>query len=463
MNQVSIQVPPDNHEEVPESPRNLIIERLQTEMTDQDQELQIREVKQELAIWCICSFAVLIVLVLLEIRTFSSFGLFIAFIPLVLLEVLSLTLRLLRIISNTSLKKNLSDSFISLGNLIFWSLLIIDLKSNSINLVLLTVPLALPAFVAMFVRSSRQSSCSAFSSHVRSTQLYVVFRWVKIIAVLFIGLKMENYTDWTWFGILWPVWICLGFLYVASAFIIGITVGSLCSWLYKDTQLSDVLCNLWLLYTTSGGALSVTVALMRLLKGFNSFVFFWPGIYLLLFLSCTGFFINSLAAWWTHLFTDQDIYSIPSNSASNLNSLPISRSTSIRNVSKNFKLPPKVLHRLTSTYFQPFEEKKLQKTLSDDLGVQKEFHIRNLSMPSQESKSINSSIDDSFEVRKCQICLENQSDAVLMDCGHGGICTFCADFLFESNNQCHMCRAEIVQVLKVKIKNSKLAEVVGVK
>lgn len=43
--------------------------------------------------------------------------------------------------------------------------------------------------------------------------------------------------------------------------------------------------------------------------------------------------------------------------------------------------------------------------------------------------------------KACVICFENQPDAVLMNCGHGGICHKCAVELWKkTDGLCHLCR-----------------------
>ena len=185
-----------------------------------------------------------------------------------------------------------------------------------------------------------------------------------------------------------------------------------------------------------------------------------------MFLLITIALNKHICKWWVNLFFEPEQYSIPSLSASNQVSLPISSYNSNRN--KALKLPPKALQRMTSTYFQPLEEiKKNKKTLSDDFNEKKNanLHLRNFSSPDLQRQPIHnhSSSDVSFADKKCAICVEGLCNAVLMDCGHGGICTFCAEFLLSSKGKCHMCRAEISQVLKIKIKKSKIVKVVGIK
>jgi len=286
-----------------------------------------------------------------------------------------------------------------------------------------------------------------------------------VITVLFISLKLEDYTKWSWFGILWPIWINLGFLFICSAFLLGTFVGSLCSYFHKDSRLEYTIVHFWLLFTVAGSSISVTLSLIRLINQ-EDYIFFWIIVYLFIFLLFTTSLNKHICQWWADLFFEPEQFSIPSLSASNQASLPISNYNSNRN--KALKLPPKALQRLTSTYFQPMEEIKVnKKTLSNDFNTKKNanLHSRNFSSPDVERQPIHihSSSDVSFADKKCAICVEGLCNAVLMECGHGGICTYCAEFLLSNKGKCHMCRAEISQVLKIKIKKSKIVKVVGIK
>ena len=49
----------------------------------------------------------------------------------------------------------------------------------------------------------------------------------------------------------------------------------------------------------------------------------------------------------------------------------------------------------------------------------------------------------------CYICYEKVPDAVLMTCGHGGICYDCAGALVKKSGQCMECRGDVTQIIKV--------------
>ena len=59
------------------------------------------------------------------------------------------------------------------------------------------------------------------------------------------------------------------------------------------------------------------------------------------------------------------------------------------------------------------------------------------------------------EKASCCICFSNLSDAVVMNCGHGGICYECGkSILLSSYVACHLCREPLVFVLQMDLSNT---------
>jgi hypothetical protein len=50
---------------------------------------------------------------------------------------------------------------------------------------------------------------------------------------------------------------------------------------------------------------------------------------------------------------------------------------------------------------------------------------------------------------QCLICYAKASDAIFLDCGHGGLCYDCALDIWKTSNECFLCRQEIFQVLQI--------------
>ena len=49
----------------------------------------------------------------------------------------------------------------------------------------------------------------------------------------------------------------------------------------------------------------------------------------------------------------------------------------------------------------------------------------------------------------CTLCLTSVANAVLMKCGHGGLCKPCAITMMQSERPCFLCREEIQYVYEV--------------
>eukprot|EP01017_Pseudomicrothorax_dubius_P009688 TRINITY_DN1333_c0_g1_i6.p1 TRINITY_DN1333_c0_g1~~TRINITY_DN1333_c0_g1_i6.p1 ORF type:complete len:677 (-),score=99.08 TRINITY_DN1333_c0_g1_i6:48-2078(-) len=54
-------------------------------------------------------------------------------------------------------------------------------------------------------------------------------------------------------------------------------------------------------------------------------------------------------------------------------------------------------------------------------------------------------------VSNCLVCFDRQPDAVIMDCGHGGLCYECAVELWEKTDACYLCRKPLTQILQVDL------------
>ena len=58
----------------------------------------------------------------------------------------------------------------------------------------------------------------------------------------------------------------------------------------------------------------------------------------------------------------------------------------------------------------------------------------------------------------CQICFTNDACAVLLDCGHGGICLDCAIDAMKKNNSCIFCREKVLQIIEIDMSGNNEAE-----
>jgi hypothetical protein len=100
--------------------------------------------------------------------------------------------------------------------------------------------------------------------------------------------------------------------------------------------------------------------------------------------------------------------------------------------------PPRELLRCSPTYYQ--------RNLSADPVQSVASQAAASLLESFRLDSIRASIDANL----CFICADNQPDAVLLECGHAGMCVECSYQLFRTRGpQCPMCRDVVVHVMRV--------------
>jgi len=166
MNQVSVEERVHSLEDLPESPRNLIIERLQTELSDREQEHFLKEIQTELAYYCLVCFILLVVFILLEIQPIINIGIEIPFIPLIILESGLLVFWISKTLLNRNDNNEISQVLSSFGASMFWVMVFIYLKTRGFNSILLCVPLILFSILKILIRKKPSNSCLLFTFHV---------------------------------------------------------------------------------------------------------------------------------------------------------------------------------------------------------------------------------------------------------------------------------------------------------
>ena len=59
------------------------------------------------------------------------------------------------------------------------------------------------------------------------------------------------------------------------------------------------------------------------------------------------------------------------------------------------------------------------------------------------------SLEIHIEVEQCLLCADKYANAVIMACGHGGVCFECAFKMQQVAGTCFICRAKIDKILKL--------------
>ena len=66
------------------------------------------------------------------------------------------------------------------------------------------------------------------------------------------------------------------------------------------------------------------------------------------------------------------------------------------------------------------------------------------------------------DIQTCYLCCERPPNAILMNCGHGGICYDCAVTSIKNNNTCVECRSTVEKIFKIDMSNNNLEVVKAV-
>ncbi len=75
--------------------------------------------------------------------------------------------------------------------------------------------------------------------------------------------------------------------------------------------------------------------------------------------------------------------------------------------------------------------------------------ITPLHFPGKEACFAGSAPIQQHPTDSCLVCMEHPQDAVLLDCGHSGLCVACACRLWERDRRCPLCREGIAGIMRV--------------
>ncbi|CAD8056695.1 unnamed protein product [Paramecium sonneborni] len=89
--------------------------------------------------------------------------------------------------------------------------------------------------------------------------------------------------------------------------------------------------------------------------------------------------------------------------------------------------------------------------------------LKGISMISDKQKQNQQRSISLSSFNSCCVCYENDSDALFMQCGHGGVCYHCALDMWKNKDECYLCRKKIERVLQIQVCNNEkdIYQVVG--
>ncbi|OMJ67913.1 hypothetical protein SteCoe_34808 [Stentor coeruleus] len=334
------------------------------------------------------------------------------------------------------------DLFVVVCNFLFFLLLTLHAANIGIFFVLTCIPLYFCNFVTLMKKSEYNSKCKDFASRSESA-----FRWILSITILFSGLKSLNLIDWKWHFVFWPIWVL-----VVSLGLIGIAqiihAGKVAYKAIKGMATCiDAICPIWMVYFCIGCGICIGNLFFEFLLYYEDgrskrisdalviMLLYFIGLFVLTFL-----FNNILITWFERYF-----YSGRVIMYNNQMFIPPLTNISTSQIIIEIKDHPQKMLKMSSIFYVSLDENY------DDQ------HEENKSEVDFNSVNIDGSIENG---KTCSICCEKEADAIIMNCGHGGICFDCSCEIVKKTKKCHICRTVIEKIYQFKPYNSSEVEVV---
>jgi hypothetical protein len=116
--------------------------------------------------------------------------------------------------------------------------------------------------------------------------------------------------------------------------------------------------------------------------------------------------------------------------------------------------PPEFLERVSALKFQRGVETdcNLFRIAKESSGSSLQVIGNTESSTAQSDEQVESAVSEtsaSKDENTCLICWEKESDAILLECGHCGICIQCAQTLWHQTRHCPLCREGFAAIMHI--------------
>jgi hypothetical protein len=416
--------------------------------------------KAELQLWMQRGSAYLFFFIILQISILTALPKDLSLIPLMILDLKILFFGYFYSIQTNLFRFLLSkDTLHQIFSFIFKSMLLLYKNFHFFNAMMIPIPIFFAFLNQFFHKIDKTQECRYLAWLVSVKQVITISEFLFLITMLNVSMSAESVVAWQPSGIIWPIYIGLCFCSVIIIGLVLFCLGSFLSWASEEISTNEFLTSFWLLGTALGATVSIIVLCVGIATPdyyrLGTYACMVPIGYLVLFIAFTQGFMKKICEWWKSFFTN-------SQEVHNLEVTPQRTLTFQARITKTMKKAPHVLMRISSSYFKPVEtpkSKPAKRTISlkhnnEDTVAE---HQRSFSIPVQVevfSPTAKDSID-----KICEMCCERLCNAVIMDCGHGGICYDCSLEMWRTVGTCHMCRGQIIEVLQIEKSIDRLVKV----
>ncbi|CAD8201522.1 unnamed protein product [Paramecium pentaurelia] len=327
-------------------------------------------------------------------------------------------------------------------------------------------------FLLSFVIRTKES-CSSQIQHEYSSIirfLKTFYRFSSLIASVCISLKLSKYVEWTWPQAFWWYWMFLSALVGTCFTLIIVLLSKLINEIFKQYQTvpQEYKSLLWALYIS---IISSILSVMWIINTFNRLGLDLPiKIGEVLFYSTVSFNLIIFCAitkllWDSIIDYCVDLLQSQSTDIESQRELPTSQISQQKQYEKRRAIHQIFLKKLSSAFFRQTTKEDLiqQSNKMTELMTERGQTKKILSTVEMESKQLQENQNKMNESnQKCIICCENPPNAVLMICGHGGICYKCGLEMAQKSKECFLCRQQIVFIYEISNFNDDLMKVITI-
>ena len=246
-------------------------------------------------------------------------------------------------------------------------------------------------------------------------------------------------------------------------------IGSVCICYYDSSTWVQLYLMGWLFYCIMGANCCFSLIFLSLLKDYSTFSYMLGILYLVGCIVSTIVWHQRLLLAWSTFFTEYALVNqntTPRNAS--ISEAPLVEYERYKTIMGPLKMPPLSLIKISNSYFRPNTLPRIKRSrtcreeIKSEVSPVETGHRRSISNDNSPLPHAQDSDESEEAERKCHICSENECNGVLMECGHGGICSYCADNLMSSKGICHICRSKITCILKIKVEQNSVVDVVGI-
>ncbi|CAD8162882.1 unnamed protein product [Paramecium octaurelia] len=303
------------------------------------------------------------------------------------------------------------------------------------------------SFILKIACDKKYNEQQDYSTIIRLSIIF--YRFSLLIAMLCITLKVNNYVDWTWSQTFWWYWMFLSGLIGTTITFFLILISKLirfkCSTRINQTK-NEIKLLIWLLYIATLSSVIAGIWIVNTLNelgiDFNIkigdvFIYIIIPLNILIFYTISYSFFNSVVE-----------YVLTINQIETTNSNPKIHSQNKEKQNKKELIKSSIfMQKLSNAYFRKIttlEISKLKDASQNEILTERNMNKNII----KKNKPFHCNSNN-----KCIICCEKVSNAVFMNCGHGGICYQCAIQVAQNQKECFLCRQIILQIYEIDEKD----------